>query len=196
MSHACSSPLYPEAKERQSSMAGFWQGIVLPATLALAISAQAHTPFRLASADFASGRPIPAIHEANAFGCHGQGIPLTLSWGGAPRSTRSFALTMIDTDAPGGSFVHWIVYGIPASRRSISPGSLSSLRQGRNSAGLTGYFGPCPPPGSGPHHYHVSLYALDVSLRTGSVLELAALQRMIKHHVLAKATLIGTFRRA
>jgi Raf kinase inhibitor-like YbhB/YbcL family protein len=167
----------------------------LPVTLVLVITTQAHAPFRMTGADFANGHAFPAVHEAHAFGCHGRNVPLALSWTGAPGRTKSFALTMVDTDAPGGSFVHWVVYGIPASRHSLGPTSLAGLKQGRNSAGLIGYVGPCPPTGSGTHHYHLTLYALSVAVSAAATLELAAVQKAMRHHVLARATLIGTFKR-
>jgi Raf kinase inhibitor-like YbhB/YbcL family protein len=169
----------------------------LVASLAVAGSVEAKTVFQLKSADFANGSPIPSAHEGNSFGCTGRNLPPTLSWSGAPAHTRSFAFTVVDPDAPtAGGFVHWIVYNIPASRHTIGPSALKGTQQGRNDAGINGYFGPCPPPGSGPHHYHFTLYALNIAHARGSShLNLSALRGAMKGHVLKTATLIGTFQR-
>src|SRR5437588_10710418 len=92
--------------------------VVALVCLTIGGSAQAKAALRLTSRDFATGAAIPTVHEANAFGCSGQNLPLALRWSGVPRAARSFALTMIDHDAPvRGGFVHWIAYAIPASRR-------------------------------------------------------------------------------
>jgi Raf kinase inhibitor-like YbhB/YbcL family protein len=158
--------------------------------------AQARAPFHLRSADFANGARIPAIHEGNSFGCSGKNIPPRLSWSGAPSRSRSFALTVVDPDAPkSGGFVHWVVYNIPAGRRSLGPASLHGTSQGTNDAGIAGYVGPCPPTGSGPHHYHFTLYALDLLHLGGSHLTYSLLRRAMKNHVLAEAALVGTFQR-
>jgi Raf kinase inhibitor-like YbhB/YbcL family protein len=136
------------------------------------------------------------VHEGNAFGCNGGNVPPALSWSSAPASSRSFALTVIDPDAPkAGGFVHWIVYNIPGSRHTLNTATLRAASQGKNDAGMAHYFGPCPPAGRGPHHYHFTLYALSLRHIRGSHLDLGPLRLAIKHHVLAKATLIGTFER-
>lgn len=171
--------------------------VALAASLAMAGSVEAQTGFHLKSADFANGSPIPSAHEGNSFGCTGRNVPPALAWSGAPAHARSFALTMVDPDAPtAGGFVHWIVYNIPASRHSIGPSALRGTQQGRNDARINGYFGPCPPPGSGPHHYHFTLYALNIAGAGGSRhLNLSGLRRAMKGHVLKTATLIGTYQR-
>lgn len=170
------------------------------ATLALLLltgTAWAQGRFRLTSEDFVNGAPIPAVHEANGFGCSGQNQPPTLSWAGAPRGTRSFALTVLDPDAPvPGGFVHWVVYNIPAPRRSLDPASLRGTTQGKNGAGAAGYFGPCPPVGSGLHHYRFTLYALNLSRLKARGLTFKALSAAFRGHVLARTTLVGTFQRS
>ena len=170
---------------------------LLLAGLFLAGTALAGTSLRLTSSDFANGSPIPVAHEGNSFGCTGRNVPPTLSWTGAPKGTRSFVLTMVDPDAPQpGGFVHWIVYNIPARRHSIDSRSLHGTSQGQNDSGSTGYVGPCPPSGSGPHHYHFTLYALNLRRIQGRDLDLSSLRKAMKHHILAQATLIGTFERS
>jgi Raf kinase inhibitor-like YbhB/YbcL family protein len=74
-----------------------------------------------------------------------------------PKEAKELVLFVDDPDAPGGSFIHWTVYGISPSAKSIPPGAL----QGENSAGKPGYTGPCPPEGDDPHRYVFALYALE-----------------------------------
>ena len=172
---------------------------LLPALLLIVFlpqTAHARSSFQLKSADFANGARIPSTHEANTFGCTGRNIPLSLSWTNPPAHTRSFALTMIDTDAPSGSFVHWLVYDIPAGRHALTPGSLQGTQQGRDDAGRDGYIGPCPPAGSGVHHYHLTLYALSVRHIAGTGIDLTALRRAMRGHILSRASLIGTDQRS
>ena len=167
------------------------------AGLMVAVTASAQGGLQLTSVDFANGAPIPAKHEGNSFGCSGQNLPPTLSWTGMPRRTRSFALTVVDPDAPApGGFVHWVVYNISASRHSIGPGTLHGTTPGKNGAGATTYFGPCPPTGSGLHHYHFTLYALDLARLRPRGLTFNTLRQAIRGHILARATLIGTFQRS
>lgn len=103
------------------------------------------------------GGPIPARYT-----CDGDGQSPPLSWGEPPAGTKSFALVVDDPDAPSGTFRHWGVYDIPASARSLGAGQ-SIGGQAVNGFGKSGYGGPCPPKGHGPHHYRFKLYALDIA---------------------------------
>jgi Raf kinase inhibitor-like YbhB/YbcL family protein len=120
-----------------------------------------------------------------------------LRWRGVPAGTRSFALQVVDPDAkvPRPGFVHWVAYNIPPSWRTLGPGSPHIYTNGKNGTGKIGYIGPCPPIGDPPHHYHFTLYALNVAQLSGPPLTQRALQQSIKGHVLGAATLIGTFQR-
>ena len=129
------------------------------------------TVFRLVSPDLVPGKPIAAVQVYNAFGCTGGNVSPALSWRNPPAGTKSFALLMHDPDAPTGSgWWHWLVWNIPANVQSLPAGAgdpatklLSpGVMQGNTDFGTPGYGGPCPPPGSGPHHYHFRLYALKV----------------------------------
>ncbi|HEU5024294.1 MAG TPA: YbhB/YbcL family Raf kinase inhibitor-like protein [Spirillospora sp.] len=114
--------------------------------------------FRVISPDLARGT-FPAASYADAFGCTGGNVPPRLSWSGAPAGTRSFAVTMFDGDAPTGSgFWHWSVRDLPATATSVPVGAAAGV----NDAGTTGYLGPCPPAGDRPHHYEITVLALDV----------------------------------
>ena len=143
---------------------------------------------------FDAGGAIPAQYT-----CSGQGISPQLSWGEPPTGTESFALTLSDPDAPSGTFIHWVIYNIPAASRglpeSVAPGArlADGSLQGLNSAGQPGYMGPCPP--SGTHHYVFDLYALDAALNLGTAVRAQGLLSAVRGHILAEAQLVGTFGR-
>lgn len=160
-------------------------------------SEAAMSAFTLTSPAFRAGAAIPA-----KFTCDGADRSPELHWGGAPAGTRELALVMDDPDAPGGTWVHWVAYGIPADRTSLPeavPGTPTvaglGLTQGKNSWPHTGYNGPCPPPGT-PHHYHFRLYALDRDLGLAPGATAGSLERAVQGHVLATAELVGTYGRA
>ncbi|GAA0259458.1 hypothetical protein GCM10009527_064260 [Actinomadura nitritigenes] len=114
--------------------------------------------FRVTSPDLAQGR-FPAASYADAFGCTGGNVPPRLSWSGAPAGTRSFAVTMLDRDAPTGSgFWHWSVRDLPATAASVP----ADAAAGVNDAGTASYLGPCPSVGDRPHRYEITVLALDV----------------------------------
>ncbi len=144
----------------------------------------------LSSPSFDAGRPIP-----RRFTCEGANVAPELSWEGSPPGTRSFALVVEDPDAPGGTFIHWVVYDLPADARALREGTLpAGARQGRNDFGKTRYGGPCPPPGPA-HRYHFRLYALDRTLDVAAGATADELRRAMSGHVLAEGQLIGTFGR-
>lgn len=150
---------------------------------------------RLTATAFQSGGEIPAVHA-----CDGSDASPALAWDGAPRGTKSFALIVDDPDAPAGTWVHWVVFNIPATTRSL-PGNLphgaelqSGGRQGRNDFGKLGWGGPCPPPGPA-HHYHWTLYALDSGLDLPSGATKADVHAAMREHILAQADLLGRYRR-
>jgi Raf kinase inhibitor-like YbhB/YbcL family protein len=123
-----------------------------------------------------------------------------LAWTGAPAGTQSFALIMIDLDAPMGEFVHWLIYDVPAAAREL-PEALSpqeqlpdGSRQGRNDFGRIGYGGPCPP-GSSPHRYVFRLYALDTKLNLPAGATRSQVEEAMKGHILAHGELMGRYQR-
>jgi Raf kinase inhibitor-like YbhB/YbcL family protein len=107
----------------------------------------------------------------NGFGCTGRNISPELTWTNAPAGTKSYAITMYDPDAPTGSgWWHWVAFDIPASAMAIPagagtpgmPGMPAGTMQSMTDFGATGYGGPCPPQGHGPHQYIITVYALKV----------------------------------
>jgi len=165
--------------------------------------ASAQTTFTLTSTDLPAGKPVPPSLLFDQTDCKGGNRSPQLSWHGAPAATRSFAITMIDPDAPGRGWWHWAVAGIPATVTQL-PGNASAsgaLRkmgavESRNDFDVDGYGGPCPPPGDHPHRYLFTVFAvksekLDVKADTS-----AAVVGFNLHFVtLAKADIMGLFKR-
>lgn len=150
--------------------------------------------FTLTSDAFVNGQSIPA-----KYACTGRNISPALLWNEPPAGTQSFALIMDDPDAPGGTWVHWVLFNIPADRRSLEEDlpitgknvDPEAIFVGKNSSGNTRYDGPCPP--GGTHRYYFKLYALDtvISLLPGATKE--QVLREMEGHILAQTELIGTF---
>jgi Raf kinase inhibitor-like YbhB/YbcL family protein len=146
----------------------------------------------LTSSAFQNGGKIPASYT-----CSGLNKSPALAWTGAPGGTRSFALILSDPDAPGGTFVHWVIYNLSKATKELSEGELASITNGEegiNARGESGYTGPCPPPGK-PHHYHFRLYALDQKLELGAGAGAEQVEAAMKGHVLASGELVGVFER-
>ena len=115
------------------------------------------------------GSTISKKHVFNGFGCVGKNLSPHISWKGAPRETKSFALTMYDPDAPTGSgWWHWVVINIPANYSSLplnfgerNQFNLSDgINQIKNDFSNFSFGGPCPPVGGRPHRYVFTLHAL------------------------------------
>jgi hypothetical protein len=118
----------------------------------------------LGSPAFAKGSEIPKQYT-----CDGEGISPPLVWSSVPRKAKELALLVEDPDAPGGTFVHWSVWGIPSKVTQLEPDvATANLQQGKNSFGKVAYGPPCPPKGSAPHRYVFTLYALSQPLPLGN----------------------------
>jgi Raf kinase inhibitor-like YbhB/YbcL family protein len=151
---------------------------------------------------FLDGGALPATDAASADDCGGRNISPPLRISGIPAGARSLAVVVFDIDANAGrGFVHWVAYGIAPALTTLPTGFGSEPRStyagGTNDAGTRIYFGPCPPRGDRPHHYVFTVYALD--LRPGTLapgLTRQALLAAIKPHVLASASISGTYGRA
>jgi Raf kinase inhibitor-like YbhB/YbcL family protein len=140
---------------------------------------------KISSPDFSDGERIDS-----RFTCDGADDAPHLRWDDLPDDTRELALTCDDPDAPGGTFVHWVAWGIdPQHDRVVVTG------EGSNDFGSTGYRGPCPPPGHGDHRYRFTLYALaePLTLEQGATID--ELRGAMNGRVLAEATLTGTYSR-
>ena len=151
----------------------------------------------LRSPAFRAGEPVPA--ECT---CEGVDVSPPLEWSGEPEGTRSFALIVDDPDAPDPAaprrtFVHWVLYNLPAGCHALAAGAAADLPAGAsvglNDQGRAGYTGPCPP--IGRHRYVHKLYALDVRLPVLSGADKAHLEEHMRGHVIGTAELIGTYQK-
>lgn len=169
-------------------------GLALMGEKASQLRAQSGS-LKLTSTAFQPQATIP-----KKYSCDGQDISPPLAWSGAPAGTKSFALIMDDPD-PSGTWVHWVIYDLPASARDLAENVpkekelASGARNGVNGEPKIGYEGPCPPPGP-VHNYHFKLYALDAKLGLAAGATKAAVEKAMKGHVLGEAQLIGRFGRA
>ena len=151
--------------------------------------------FELKSSAFSNGSAVPSKYT-----CDGQDVSPPLSWSGAPSGTKSYALISDDPDAPMGTWVHWVVWNIPASAATLNealdkkPSFADGTKQGITDFKRAGYGGPCPP--SGTHRYMFKLYALDTVLDLEQGTTKSKLEAAMKGHVLGQATLMGTYSRS
>jgi Raf kinase inhibitor-like YbhB/YbcL family protein len=150
---------------------------------------------QLTSPAFEEGRPIPARHTGD-----GEDVSPALKWTDPPGGTQSFALVCDDPDAPRKTWVHWVLFNIPAAERELGERVAKDLtlpngvRQGKNDFGKVGYGGPAPPKGK-PHRYFFKLYALGATLDLPAGATKDDLLRAMEGHVLAEAQLMGTYSR-
>jgi len=156
-------------------------------------SASSDATLNLTSSSFVANGEIPA-----RFTCEGADVSPQLSWNDPPAGARSLALVMNDPDAPSGNFVHWVIFNLPPSARSLPEGigqspEAAGGRQGTNGFGKLGYSGPCPPPGR-PHRYFLRLWALDSTL-TLQQPTAAEIESTVRRHILARGQIMGRFRR-
>jgi len=155
------------------------------------------TAFTLSSPAFAQGVAIPPRFTGDR-----QDVSPPLEWTEPPAGTKSFILIVDDPDAPVGTWVHWVLCGIPPDRRSLpeavetsaSPHGLGGAINGKNDFGKLGYGGPAPPPGP-PHRYFFKLYALDTTIVWKQGVTKSEAERSMRGHVLAQAQLMGTYQR-
>ena len=166
---------------------------VTPADKAVADASA--TPFTLSSPTITEGKEIPNTHT-----CDGKDTSPALSWTAPPAGTKSIALIMDDPDAPGGTWVHWVVYDIKPTAKGISAdlqkaNEVAGLcKQGINDFKKPGYGGPCPPPGPA-HNYKFKLYALSVDIPLKGGATKADLEAAIKGKILAQSTLTAKYLR-
>jgi len=148
----------------------------------------------LKSSAFKNNKMLPKKYT-----CDGAGVSPPLSWNGIPKVAKSLALISDDPDAPGGTWVHWLMYNIPPSTRGLGEGVLPveefahSAKQGLNDFQNIGYGAPCPP--DGIHRYFFKLYALDITLNLESKATKDQLLKAMEEHILAQAELIGKYKR-
>lgn len=149
---------------------------------------------KVTSTAFEDGGMIPPRYT-----CDGEDISPPLQWEAVPETAKGIALICDDPDAPMGTFVHWVLYDLPADVTELpenvpAEATLpSGARQGTSDFGRTGYGGPCPP--SGTHRYFFKLYALDAATGLAAGAKKADLLKAMKGHILAEGRLMGQYRR-
>ncbi len=154
---------------------------------------------KITSSAFDNGGEIPTLHT-----CQGKDISPPLGWEGVPSQARSLVLFVDDPDAPDPrapkmTWVHWVLYNIapdaPGLPAGVRPEALpAGTREGTNDWKRTGYGGPCPP--IGRHRYFHKLYALDTVLEGLNKPTKAQVEAAMKGHVIARAELVGTYRKS
>ena len=151
---------------------------------------------KLFSSAFKQGNFIPA-----KLSCEGPNISPQLHWSNAPKDVKSFAIIVDDPDAPGGDFVHWVIYNIPGNLNELHEDVTPSrnipdeVKLGTNGFGRISYGGPCPPAGK-PHRYFFKIYALDTvlhHLESGATKQ--ELLSAMNNHILAEGHLMGKYQR-
>jgi Raf kinase inhibitor-like YbhB/YbcL family protein len=143
---------------------------------------------------FVEGGMIPRRYT-----CDGEDVSPPLSWEAGPEGTKSIALICDDPDAPGGTFVHWVLYDLPGNTQELREDMPrdktlpSGAKQGVNGFGRTGYGGPCPPRGT--HRYFFKVYALDAMTNLPPGRSKADLLGIMEGHILARGQIMGTYNR-
>jgi Raf kinase inhibitor-like YbhB/YbcL family protein len=178
-------------------------GLACSAVAALAVVATlargpafAEDSMKLTSTAFGENQPIPKLYT-----CEGKDVSPPLAWSGVPANAKSLALIVDDPDAPDPAaprmtWVHWVLYNLPASATGLAEGAASGglpkgTLEGTNDWQRTGYGGPCPP--IGRHRYFHKLYALDTMLPDLKKPNKGALEQAMKRHILAQTQLVGTY---
>jgi Raf kinase inhibitor-like YbhB/YbcL family protein len=145
----------------------------------------------LTSALFADGEMLPTRSS-----CDGEGLSPHLVWTGVPAGAAELALTVLDPDAPGGTFVHWLLWGLSPVTHELEEGMVPECaHQGTNGFGRRGYGGPCPPRGDRPHRYVFRLSAVSSPLVLPDGASIDELDAALNGNVVESAQLIGRYAR-
>ncbi|MBW1720857.1 MAG: YbhB/YbcL family Raf kinase inhibitor-like protein [Deltaproteobacteria bacterium] len=148
----------------------------------------------ITSSAFKEGGMIPRQYT-----CDGKDISPPLAWSGVPEGTKSLALICDDPDAPMGTWVHWVLYGLPPDLQKLPEGIPDTevlengAKHGINDFRRYGYGGPCPP--GGTHRYYFKIFALDTPMEMGPGLSKGELMKAMEGHILAQGELMGRYKR-
>ncbi len=177
-------------------------GVVALALPGTAVEAQV-AELAVRSSAFADGAAIPLRNSA-----YGEGLSPEISWTGAPQGTQAFVLVLTDPDVPmPNGFVHWVIYNIPGTARGLpasipsdaatvtEPAAIAGATQGLMGMRRSGYFGPRPPAGGGPHHYVFTVYALNSDLELAEGLSRDDVVSAIEGHIVGQGQVTGVFER-
>jgi Raf kinase inhibitor-like YbhB/YbcL family protein len=150
---------------------------------------------QLTSTAFAEGENVPKRYTAD-----GENVSPPLKWTEPPQGTKGFVLICDDPDAPRGTWVHWVLFNLPADQRELEEGVpaqealANGAKQGKNDFGKLGFGGPAPPAGK-PHRYFFRLYALNAPLDLAAGATRGQVVAAMKGHVLAEGQLMGRYGR-
>jgi Raf kinase inhibitor-like YbhB/YbcL family protein len=153
------------------------------------------TMLAVSSTAFEEGGRIPVKYTGD-----GDDLSPALNWPEAPEGISEFAVICDDPDAPGGTFTHWVIYGVPGKSNGLQEGILplqeldDQSMQGKNSFGTIGYKGPAPPKGK-PHRYQFHVYGLDVRMDLPTGISKQELLKAMKGHIVAEGELTGIYSR-
>ena len=173
---------------------GAWICSCQPGTTQQTIEKGKPMQLKVTSSAFTEGAMIPKKYT-----CDDRNISPPLTWTEGPADTKSYVLIADDPDAPVGTWVHWVLFNIPANTRelpeNVAPEKTLAYgeKHGKNGWGNIGYGGPCPP--SGTHRYYFKLYALNTSLNLEAGATKADLEKAMQGHVLAEGQLMGKYKR-
>ncbi len=147
---------------------------------------------------FEEGREIPDEYSAG-----GRNLSPSVGWSGVPERAQSIVVIVEDPDAPPPQtpFVHWLVYNIPPTVERLpqdipkvkQPEQPAGVAQGLNSSGSVGWFGPKPPKGDPPHHYHFQVFVLDRDLKLPPGARRQDVLEAMSGHVIGKGQVVATF---
>ncbi len=149
---------------------------------------------KIISSAFDEGAMIPEKYT-----CDNIDISPPLKWSSIPEGTKTFAIICDDPDAPMGTWVHWVIYNLPADINELSenipPSEIltNGAKQGRNDFGKIGYGGPCPP--GGTHRYYFKVYALSKELMVESGITKSELLKAMEGYILSEGKLMGRYKR-
>jgi hypothetical protein len=187
-------PCWPRLSEGAAA-AAFCFVLGLAAVNSLAADKTGKDQMQLTSTVFTEGAAIPPKHT-----CDAKNVSPPLKWNDVPAGAKTLVLIVDDPDAPSGTWVHWVLYDLPATTSELAEDVPKSqyiaggAKQGLNDFRHLGYGGPCPPHGN-PHRYFFKLYALDVLLDLKPGLTKKELEQAMEKHILAQARLMGTYQR-
>lgn len=152
----------------------------------------------LSSPDIQNNQVIPS-----EFTGEGEDVVPRMQWSNVPTNAKSLVLICDDPDAPEGTWVHWVVYNIPATAKNLNflkksntktaNGTMQGINSWPDAPDNLGYKGPMPPAGSGIHHYHFKLYALDTMLDLKPRATKKQVEEAMKGHIISQTTLVGLY---
>jgi len=173
-----------------------WESVMrmLAAVLAILFLSVPASAMTIASNDFKDGGVLPAIHVYPR--CGGQNVSPELHWSGTPANAKSLVLTMIDGDVKPSGWSHWIVVDLAPSSTGLPHGT-SALPAGTKAVasnfGDASYDGPCPPKGTGTHHYVFTIWAMPMAgVSIVPDAKAADVEAMLKRSAIAHASVTGT----